>query len=252
MASRDERERRAQERIEAQIAARFRVSLRREIQQSMREAADALESGGVSEVAITGHTERIGKLLDRMWRDSFTAIGERVLDQLSEKHGPLVESKQLSDTILTALDRWTRIWRDFKIQAISKATESQIRRMVSRGIAEGDGMEAIAVQIRREAPVISALRSEIITRTETHSAANAGSFEVAKESGVVRIKNWVHVDDDRVRDGDNTDFDHTNVASVPINEPFIVSGEELMYPGDPNASAGNYIRCRCAMTYSTR
>jgi len=62
----------------------------------------------------------------------------------------------------------------------------------------------------------------------------------------------VHVDDDRVRDGDNTDFDHTNVASVPINEPFIVSGEELMYPGDPNASAGNYIRCRCAMTYSTR
>jgi hypothetical protein len=39
------------------------------------------------------------------------------------------------------------------------------------------------------------------------------------------------------------------VANVPIDEPFIVSGEELMYPGDPSGSAGNVINCRCAIGY---
>jgi len=31
------------------------------------------------------------------------------------------------------------------------------------------------------------------------------------------------------------------------NEPF--TGEELQYPGDVNASAGNRINCRCTESY---
>ena len=38
----------------------------------------------------------------------------------------------------------------------------------------------------------------------------------------------VPVMDDRTRDGDNSDFDHQR-GSVPLNEPFIVGGEALMY-----------------------
>ena len=32
---------------------------------------------------------------------------------------------------------------------------------------------------------------------------------------------------------------------IPVDDPFIVGGEELMFPGDPNGSPGNVINCRC-------
>lgn len=32
---------------------------------------------------------------------------------------------------------------------------------------------------------------------------------------------------------------------VPVNDPFVVAGEALMYPRDPNASTGNTINCGC-------
>jgi hypothetical protein len=34
--------------------------------------------------------------------------------------------------------------------------------------------------------------------------------------------------------------------SIPIDQPFIVDGEELMFPGDPSASGKNVWNCRCS------
>jgi len=36
---------------------------------------------------------------------------------------------------------------------------------------------------------------------------------------------------------------------VPLDKPFIVSGEPLMFPGDGSkgASPGNLINCRCSV-----
>jgi hypothetical protein len=33
--------------------------------------------------------------------------------------------------------------------------------------------------------------------------------------------------------------------AIPVGQPFIVGGEALMHPGDPNGSPSNTIRCRC-------
>jgi hypothetical protein len=38
---------------------------------------------------------------------------------------------------------------------------------------------------------------------------------------------------------------------VGKDEPFIVMGEQLDYPGDPVGSAGNVINCRCTQIYIT-
>jgi len=32
---------------------------------------------------------------------------------------------------------------------------------------------------------------------------------------------------------------------VGMNEPFLVGGASLMYPGDPNGPASEIINCRC-------
>ena len=34
-------------------------------------------------------------------------------------------------------------------------------------------------------------------------------------------------------------------APIPLDEPFVVDGEELMYPGDENGSPENVINCQC-------
>jgi len=63
--------------------------------------------------------------------------------------------------------------------------------------------------------------------------------------GVAQVyKVWHSNKDERVRPA------HLEADGQEVlwNEPFIVNGEELMYPMDPNGSPENTINCRCWMT----
>lgn len=65
---------------------------------------------------------------------------------------------------------------------------------------------------------------------------------VASTQKVVRIKKaWRAVLDDKTRSS------HVNAdgQTVGINDNYIVNGENLRYPRDPNGSLENIIRCRC-------
>lgn len=93
-------------------------------------------------------------------------------------------------------------------------------------------------------------RTEMIARTETLRASNGGSQALFTDWGV-QYKEWISTPDDRTR-GPNSQrspsqYDHigANGEVVPIDQPFIRTGEPLMYPGDPSGSAGNTIQCRC-------
>lgn len=54
-------------------------------------------------------------------------------------------------------------------------------------------------------------------------------------------KTWVTQGDERVRDW----HEDADGQEVPVDQPFDVGGESLMYPGDPDGSPGNVINCRC-------
>ena len=58
-------------------------------------------------------------------------------------------------------------------------------------------------------------------------------------------REWVAAQGERTRE----DHSAANGQIVSMNQPFIVGGEELMYPGDPNGSAENVINCRCIVAY---
>ena len=49
-------------------------------------------------------------------------------------------------------------------------------------------------------------------------------------------------------------FNHLvmNQKRVPLDKPFNVSGQNLMFPGDPNGSAGNVVNCRCSVAQVVR
>jgi hypothetical protein len=84
------------------------------------------------------------------------------------------------------------------------------------------------------------VRSDRIARTEVHGAFEHGSMSSMARVGV-QVREWLTASDDRVRE-DHVMADGQRVA---MDEPFMVGGEPLMYPGDPSGSAENVINCRC-------
>lgn len=84
-----------------------------------------------------------------------------------------------------------------------------------------------------------------IARTEAHTALERGAFEAAKSLGIRVTKEWVTRGDNRVREA------HAAVHGQvkELLQPFIVGGEEMMFPGDPKASAKNRANCRCTINY---
>ena len=90
-----------------------------------------------------------------------------------------------------------------------------------------------------------------IARTETTSASNFSAMKTAQNSDLLLDKIWISVQDDRTR---ITPFDHLDMNNVKqeLNKPFFVGGENIQYPGDTKASAGNVVNCRCTVAFVPR
>jgi len=241
-----ELERRIQERMFIRIAKVHEIRIRRELLAQYRTAATAVASGR--------KPPKIGDRLDTavsaLMRDSYEQLGRRTATAIREAAGRAGKrAVEMDPAFEAALNRYIRINSARKVKDVNAATKARIARLIQIGIDEGMSQTDVAISIREAGLIDSAFRSNVIARTESHAAANAGSYESALESDVVKEKEWISAEDERTRDGSDSEFDHTNVANVPMDEPFIVSGEELMFPGDPNGSAGNVINCRCTIGY---
>jgi hypothetical protein len=85
------------------------------------------------------------------------------------------------------------------------------------------------------------------TRLENLARENAcrKAEKIAEEKGLVMIKIWNTVGDDKVRDA----HARADGQEAEVDNPFYVGGERLMYPGDFNGSPANIINCRCYLTF---
>lgn len=133
-----------------------------------------------------------------------------------------------------------------KTKQIGEATWKAVQPVISDGISEGKSIPQIQDDLEAAWGNMSRVRSERIARTEVIGASNFGSLEAAKATGLPMKKEWLTTDDGRERPEHSAG---AGIEDVPIDSPFIVAGEELMYPGDPSGSPGNVINCRCAVAY---
>ena len=132
-----------------------------------------------------------------------------------------------------------------RITSVTTTTRQNIITAIDVGMSEGAGTAEIARNIRRSVPRISRARSALISRTEVHGASSHASDQAARALGLPLKKEWVAVGDDRTRD------DHADINGdiVGMDAVFSVGGESMTGPGDPSASAGNVINCRCVLSY---
>lgn len=141
-----------------------------------------------------------------------------------------------------------RPW-EYAIQVAATVTQD-MRDQITTGVEAGETIDEIAARIEAYENVGSMVRGKMIARTEVISAMNRGAFESYRAAKVVPRKQWLTARDARVRGTKASDeYDHVAAdgQTVALDDPFIVSEETLLYPGDFNGSPGNVINCRCTV-----
>jgi uncharacterized protein with gpF-like domain len=161
---------------------------------------------------------------------------------------------------LTPQQRWAIVIKLFLDQGltmltdgITNTTKETIRKVLIKGMQEGWSITQMMTELEKSG--INAYRAELIARTETTRAANQGALLGAVSTGLQTEKEWIAITDDRTRRIPRDKFDHLHMDGkrVAVDEPFTVPGmgsvEQMEYPGDSRASAGNVCNCRCTVGF---
>jgi len=164
---------------------------------------------------------------------------------LKEKHlGRRLEIKQ-DEEWLAYIVEYITTKTGAKITNIIKSHYSDIERIarlaVQEGIDNGYGMDKIARLIRKRQGEIDLWKALRIARTEVVSASSYGTMLGAEGLPGSKEKIWISTFDSRSRP-EHMEMDGVRVG---LGEMFMVAGEAMEYPGDPNASPENIINCRC-------
>jgi SPP1 gp7 family putative phage head morphogenesis protein len=222
--------------IEKAYAPRIAAEIARASMEYLREWK---ASGAVT--ASNAHAQAMGEILDGM---SQTAV--RIFATETDRAIRRAEKKDFADTVAKLAFRYIaqEAYRR-RITAIAETTRNQIVDAIARGFADGLAQDGVADYILDLVPQFSRQRAEIISRTETHGAANYGAFGAAKETGIELRKEWLSAEDERTR----PDHQTANGQIVGLDDMFQVGGASLAYPGDPSGPAEQVINCRCTVAY---
>lgn len=129
------------------------------------------------------------------------------------------------------------------VLSISQTTQEYIREVINEGIINGWSIDEMVARIEREDYLDG--RVARILRTEINRAINYGQTIGEEKFEFKTMKRWIAVDDLRTRPA-HAAADNQTVERAGV---FTVGGEQLQFPGDPNASAANVIFCRCFMEF---
>jgi len=126
---------------------------------------------------------------------------------------------------------------------ITDTTKAALRAAMQEAIANNEGSVQIAARIRELYDGYDRTRSYVIARTEVGAAANYGSQEAARQSGVVEMKQWISSRDDRVRDSHKAMDGETQ----PLDKPYSNGCSAPCVGG----SAADVCNCRCVESFGT-
>lgn len=156
---------------------------------------------------------------------------------------------ELLDALDDVLDRNASAYLETatnRLVGIGDTTWHTARESLLDGFTIGESVPDLAQRVQ-DSLGVAENRAVTIARTEVVSASNAGSYAGVDALGKYgpAKKVWLATVDSRTREA-HMDADGQTVG---LDEPFIVDGEELEFPGDPAGSAGNVINCRCTLIY---
>ena len=182
----------------------------------------------------------------QLFKDAIKTAGQAAIDEVkpkkSIKRGD--EPEIIGDFDITSPE--VAYWIENKVARfvvrVNDSTKAKIRDIVSQGYDEGWTMRELSESIGSTFDDFGKARSLRISQTEMGSAANAGSMQGYRQSGVVQKKGWLSARDSLVRES------HAMAESegaIGLDEKF---SNGLDCPGDLSGPAEEVINCRCSIT----
>lgn len=233
-----------QQEIIAKIERRFLPELVKHIRRIFREGLERYRKG--ESIDDKFFDEQLSKLIIRMYEVSGVNMARYVYKTMPKPR----ELKQMGIS-----KRWLNAVRNylgrFALQFVTDimgTLRDDMIKIFQKATAEGWGYDRIAKELLSNG--IPLRRARVIARTEAHRGAMAGSLQGADSLGYQVQKQWLSATDVRVRRNPKSVFDHSELNGQirELHEPFR-NEEEIMQPGDPKASKGNTIQCRCVLNY---
>lgn len=141
-----------------------------------------------------------------------------------------------------------------KITSITNTTKKYLKAYIAEAITNNYTIEEIQAEVKKKMRVINRTRALMIARTEVVGASNLGMMKGAEMTGLPLWKKWVSTVDNRTR---RATYDHLGMNGVEVSQNDLfrnpeLNGDEMAYPGDMTASAGNVINCRCALAFTVK
>jgi hypothetical protein len=226
-----------------------------QFQRERKEIASWIEDGK----SVASSIERLIKENKPLWIKLINSIYLTVAKDFVELGKSNIKKSKKSfykeveeiDTWKEIVSQWLKLNAAEKVKNILDTTKDELRKQLEEGTMEGESIDEIAGRIDNlYLEKIIPNRSVVIARTEVIGASNLGSRAGAKETGLPLIKEWLATMDKRTRDFHRS----ADGQQREMDEPYMVKGEKLMFPGDTSlgASGSNVIQCRCTETYEVK
>lgn len=194
------------------------------------------------EYLLQRETISMREVLDELNRRAYLVNGS----SFANTYMPAVIASQIKPSLVTNSGTFAKRATGDVIPLIEKTTRGfvvEAGNTVTANLLYKDKAKEALAKAKADLGEISKAREVRITRTAGHSAAYQSHRDAAKEAGLEIVsRKWLTAKDDRVRPDHVAASGQEQQGTVP----FIVGGERLQFPGDPNGSPKQIINCRCA------
>lgn len=238
------------------METRLYKEMLKEFRRQRKEVKQRIEANKMAVVAKINEDDLINSI---DWGDFILSVEELVLPLWSEfatEGADVLRADLLLDVSYNVVNPTTIEYiKNHALEMarqINETTREDLRQHIASAIAEAvnagastDKIKDAIMEAVDDTFDITESRAYIIARTETARAVNWGQNEFAKNCGIPLKKKWLSARDSAVRPSHR----EADGQIADLYAPFIVDGEALEYPGDPNASPGNTINCRCTVEY---
>lgn len=237
---------RAQDPLERSLRSEARAIFTREQKAVMAR----LRQEGLRAVETRDWVDDVLKESGRDWDDTLRQYIERGL-----REGWLLFGAEVGDSIAFDIYQqeavaFARRRAGAAVTEITETTRLGVRQVITEAVERGHSLDATLRNIAELYDGFKGQRAQVIARTETAMAVNAGkeahASEIESRLGIELLKTWVATADERTRESHLA----ANGQTVRRGEPFEVGGAYLQHPGDPNGPGREIIQCRCTMVFS--
>lgn len=140
-------------------------------------------------------------------------------------------------------------WKRGRAIAMGKQVEwdkKQVQSVILQSILQGESIGQIATRLSEtvgESDRKAAIRDARTITTGVENAGRTDSYKRAEDMGIKLMQEWVATLDSRTR------HEHRILdgQKVKVGEKFKVNGDEIAYPGDPEAEGYLVYNCRCTL-----